>query len=164
MKAKGAVALARKLCGILLAMTKKKETFRGAAVVVEESSTGTKPVKRPRNKLQENATKSRRNLERAKNELAARTVVAAEKAHGATATAAAPQMPSETSSTRKTASAKPKHRPAAAVTDTRLGEGAVCDLQTASAVDGVGAPPPTRTFVLNPSTTTSNEHPHVRLA
>jgi len=164
MKAKGAVALARKLCGVLLAMTKKKETFRGAAVVVE-SSTETKPVKKPRNKLQDNATKSRRNLERAQKELAARTVVAGDKAGGVTATAAAPQVPSESPPpSRKTASsAKPKPRPPAAGTVTRLSAGDADAPHTASAVDADGAPP-TRTFVLNPSTTTPNEHSHVRPA
>jgi transposase len=164
MKAKGAVALARKLCGVLLAMTKKKETFRGAAVVVE-SSTETKPVKKPRNKLQDNATKSRRNLERAQKELAARTVVAGDKAGAVTATAAAPHVTCETAPpSTKTPVARPKPRPAAAGTAIRLSAGDAVAPPTAPAVDAIGQPSPSRTFVLTSPTTTPNEHSHVRPA
>lgn len=157
MKAKGPVALARKISGILLAMTKKKEAFRGAAVVVE-SSTEMKPVKKPRNKLQQTAAKSRRKLERAQKELAARTVSADGKASGATATVAAPQAPAAPPpSSTKTPSARSKRRPAA--TGTGSGRAAADAPPIASAADPVLTQPPTRTFVLTPATPSKESSP-----
>jgi hypothetical protein len=76
------------------AMWKKKETFRGATRI--DATAETKPVKKAKNKLQQNATKSRRNLERAKREISERSTSVSPKVE-ATATETSPSGPAETS-------------------------------------------------------------------